>query len=325
MLCKIEYLILISLLFIHFITCNIIENIAYFTYEKFSQLSEEFKYRKSSVEQYQHQLDQKLRKSFEQFRNNQISISNNAANELMIYLNRFNKIYNDTTSSLQLQRNKMNEFEKSFIRRPRQIDESLDRFKKFYDESFNKVTQSFQPTFPWFIRFNIFHFIPFDNSITTKDPFSNQIDMLQNNLISQLNSLSQMLVDPSIKADNNIKSLLSEINHFQEELIINANQILKQSQDSIKKTLNKQELLNEKIKLESKLKLLEKNANIWIENKLASLEMNLKSLQEKLSVSNKLYEELLGKKQAELEYSKSNDATLRKVLSLIDHSDKGDI
>lgn len=61
----------------------------------------------------------------------------------------------------------------------------------------------------------------------------------------------------------------------------------------------------------------------WIDAKISLMDATLKSMQEKLSITEKDFEELLFRRKANIQYSSQNDATLNQILNLIDPTDKG--
>ena len=354
----------------------------------FHNVKEDMRYRKSSLEQYRDQLTSKLTSSFDQFKKDQLKLSSDASNDFEIYLSQFKQIYNDTISSLQLQKNAIQQLKTFKIIRPSQIDESLEKFRTFYDENIVKKqmkqfpllldellppssTKISLPLHPQVIKSTttktqkeliklkkllksrymkhtskpIFK----DTSETTKEltkttkdisdnisdkmnayfklnklSFSNQLENLNRNLISQWRTLTLTLLDhQSIITESSIQSFLTEFQHIQNDIIHKADQLLLQSQNSINKSLNKKDILNEKIDFDTKFEELEETAQIWIDKKINTLDQQLKLLQEKLLNTNKLYEELLNKKRSELVYTTMNDETLHKVLSLIDPKNFG--
>ena len=53
------------------------------------------------------------------------------------------------------------------------------------------------------------------------------------------------------------------------------------------------------------------------------MDSTLKTMQEKFSITEKDLEDLLFRRKANIQYSSQNDASLNKVLNLIDPGDKG--
>lgn len=318
-----------------------------FSFDKLSHLlntiGDEIRFRQSSFTQYRNRLNEKYNYLFEKFTKSQLAKTNNAAKDFGVYLTKFNIIYNDTMTSLNQQRLRIQELELELGTRPKQIDESLERFRKFYDDSLSKMGQSFyssnshvtKPLFPPLItenfeypfRFRFSWHPPFGKDDIAFEPFesfSYQIELLRNRLVFEWHSLTHNVLEP-LQADKVMKSVLLELQTYQTDIFQRANMVLQQSQKSLKNTVTKQELLQEKIKLDLKLKNLERSMNLWIESKIEILEMNLKAIQDKLNTTNLLYEELVNRRQSEVQYSHMNDVTLRKVLSLIDSSDSGKV
>jgi hypothetical protein len=62
---------------------------------------------------------------------------------------------------------------------------------------------------------------------------------------------------------------------------------------------------------------------LWIENKISSVEVSLKKLQENIQNKEKEFEGLIFKKQRHIQYSLTNDKMFSQVLNLIDPIDEG--
>ena len=63
--------------------------------------------------------------------------------------------------------------------------------------------------------------------------------------------------------------------------------------------------------------------SLWVEEKISLMDSTLKTMQEKFSLTEKDFEDLLFRRKANIQYSSQNDASLNKVLNLIDPADKG--
>lgn len=360
-------------------------------------VNENISYRKSSAAQYRDKLRRNVENMFESFRSSQSVLSQQTQHEFELYLNQLNQIYSDTLTALQQQRSYIQELEKNIPTRPKQIDESLERFLKFYDESIVQkiVTQPKpgavivspkKPLLPKMLkrprmkrpsrrvsnvpdlqkkllarlpgkkvssmqklRNSIRKYVKSSKSrdenlfrdVTrgieeTSASFSNQMDLLAVTLGRQWSYLTQSIHD-ILGSDHatgegglvgsqlqlQMVSLLNEFSVFQEDISARASDLLRRSQQAIDDSANKADLLREKLELERQLRTLERAVNAWVEEKFTTMETRVKALQDKLKISNSLYEELVGKRQAEAEYSQMNDATLRRILGLIDPSDEG--
>jgi len=384
-------------------------------------INEGISYHKSSASQYRAKLRQNVVNIFDRFRSSQSILSQQTQHEFELYMNQLNQIYSDTLASLQQQRNYIKELEKNIPSRPKQIDESLERFRKFYDESIvhkmivkdskseSTITISPSkrppssiaktPTRPRLLKSlptsksssssrhstdstdstkqkysgekpstmksltksirkyfkstsssllsssssssttrkeeNIFRDVT-RNIEETSASFSLQMDLLAATLGRQWSYLTHTIQDVvgtestgeggivvGSQIQSQINSLLQEFTVFQEDVATRANDILKRSQQAIDESVNKTDILREKVELEKQLRTLERAVNAWVEDKFTAMETRVKTLQDKLKISNSLYEELVGKRQAEAAYSQLNDATLRRILGLIDPTDEG--
>ena len=275
-----------------------------------NNLNEEIRFRKLTLSQYRDSISTKLSILLDSFGKDQSDLANKAQNELNVYLNKFKQQYSDSLESLQKQKDTIEELNKAAIQRPTGIDDSLEMFMKFYNESVSsklnqrsKLWDSFQSKF---------------NDFTSPDPFPKQMDALSKSLKDNWSLVKQTASDYSINAETAVSSTLNDFTKFQDELASNAKLIAKVSQESIEKTLDKKNLRLERLELEKQLKTLEKQGSQWIDEKKKEFEITFKNLQDKVHITNSVYEELIIKRRASMQYSALNDQTLNKILKLID-------
>lgn len=100
----------------------------------FEFLNDEIRFRKLSIDQYREKINEKIRRKIESFKYDQDLVRVDVQNKLDNYLNRFNQLYNESIESLKMQQESINELNNKYIR-PKRIDESLEEFRRIYNES----------------------------------------------------------------------------------------------------------------------------------------------------------------------------------------------
>ena len=276
----------------------------------FNNFNEEIRYRKLTLSQYRDSISNKLSLLLDGFGKDQTDLATKAQNELNIYLTKVKQQYSDSLESLQRQMDTIDELNRAAVERPKGIDDSLEMFMKFYNESVSTTLNQRSRLWGSF-QFKL-------SDITSPDPFPKQMDALSSSLRKNWSLLRKTAADYSINTETAVSNTLNDFTKFQEELANNAKLIAKVSQESIEKTFDKRNLRLERLALEEQLKTLEKQGSQWIEEKKKDFEVTLKSLQDKVQVTNLVYEELVIKRRASMQYSALNDATLNKILKLID-------
>eukprot|EP00981_Chlorochromonas_danica_P002125 scaffold424_cov165-Ochromonas_danica.AAC.25 len=71
------------------------------------------------------------------------------------------------------------------------------------------------------------------------------------------------------------------------------------------------------------MKKLEREGSLWIDDRFQALNATIKNLQDKVHMSESLFDEIVGKRRASLHYAIMNDITLKKVLTMMDANDAG--
>lgn len=281
-------------------------------------LGEEISYRKFTLSQYRDTISKKLSVLLEGFGKDQTDLTTKAQNELNSYLTKVKQQYRDSLLSLQKQRDTIDELNRVAAKaRPRGIDDSLEMFMKFYNESVsttliqrNRWWDNLQSKFTYFSDFSSLSLSP--------DPFPIQMEKLSKSLRYNWETFKKTASDYSINAEVVVTNSLNEFTNFQEELANNARLVAKNSQESIEKAFDKKNLRLERLELEKQLKTLEKQGSQWIDEKKKDFEIAIKGFQDKVQMTNTVYEELIIKRRASMQYTALNDATLNKILKLID-------
>lgn len=273
-----------------------------------NNLNEEIKYRKLTLSQYRDSINNRLSLLLDGFGKDQTDLTAKAQNELNAYLTKFKQQYSDSLDSLQRQKDTIEELNKAAIDRPIGIDDSLEMFMKFYNESLSSTLNQ---------RSKLLESFKF-NDFTSPDPFPTQMDALSKSLKNNWSLVKKTVTDYSANAETVVTNTLNEFTKFQDDLANNAKLVANVSQRSIEKTFDKKNLRLERLELEKQLGNLEKQGLQWIDEKKKEFEITFKSLQDKVHITNSVYEELIVKRKASMKYSALNDATLNKILKLID-------
>ena len=156
------------------------------------------------------------------------------------------------------------------------------------------------------------------------EPFAVKLERLTQKAKMQINSALQHLSAPDIGLLSIDDAAIQEdIHRLQDELSTNARSILEKSERAIQHAIDKGSIRRESLALENQFDSLVKKRVEWISSRSAEIESMLRSLQEKLSLTDSAYEEVLAKKSAAAYYTSLTDATLSKILKLIDRRDPG--
>jgi len=155
------------------------------------------------------------------------------------------------------------------------------------------------------------------------EPFAVRIDRLDKALQRQWDSVVSLAQEGAHTTDRLIRSVLTDITKSQENATSTARIVAEKSKRTILEALSTSDLKREKELLNEQLRRLERDGRLWMDQTVSQLEGTIKNVQEKVSSSTSLYEELVSKKRGSIYYSTMNDATLSKVLKLIDPADPG--
>lgn len=285
---------------------------------------EDLKSRHYSFVKYKDEIAERVERSLDSFKNKQLESVKKTEDDLQDYIRNLNDLYNDALSQLEKQRVAIDELNKRKQARSPSLDESLDQFKKAYNESVDFMLKWPEVEFKKHIR----KIAPsWQHKDQSKDvdfiPFRQQMEQLDRALQSQWESVAFAATEGSRTADRLRKQLLNDFRSIQDNITISANIISDQSKTTIQKALSKREAKREKVALETQLKRLESEGKVWLDDRAAQLEAVVRNLQEKLTSSTSLYDELVSRKKSQYYYSSLTDSTLSQVLKLIDPADEG--
>eukprot|EP01041_Mallomonas_annulata_P000572 gene572-1101_t len=278
------------------------------------------------ITEYRAEIVQKIELSLEKFRKHQLKITKSAEDDVKIYLESLNSLYDDALRQLRTQQAALEEFNNFNPSRSPVLDDSLDQFKRAYNESLEFVFKLPQTGANHISKYSIYwrrkskqaHRAP-----NTLESFAGRIEKLDKTLQNQWDAIVEASREVTTSTDRMWRQSLSDINKIQENITSNAKALSENSRQNILQKGNIKDIKQERQALESQLKKLEKDGRVWIDERVVKLEMALKSMQERVSTSSVLYEELLAKRKGSFYYTAMNDATLNKVLKLIDSNDEG--
>lgn len=204
------------------------------------------------------------------------------------------------------------------------FDNSLEDFQRFYNESIYAPNEKKLTALLKQWNRGVVYRGQLDELHQLK--FNQRIRKLTDNLKQQLDGATKAIVTNRdiiglLKIDD--ANLSSEISKLQEELIANSKAIFEASQRSIQDALSKGSIRLEEESLDGKLAQLDRQRAEWIRERSVQVEVLLKSVQERLRMTDSAYEELQAKKSLADYYCTLTDATLSKALKLIREGEKG--
>lgn len=235
-----------------------------------SEWSNALKYRKYDLDQYREEISSKVTESIENFRRDQLVAQSAAQKDLDSYMEKFNQMYARNLVTLEKQKIAVDEMRRRMeISRPPNIDDSLEQFRKFYNESivvgpYEMVSKQWR----W-------------STIEKKtyDPKKPQESLFEESLIKQTERLREMLRNDWIKAfkdpekkgkskrkewtiETTVRSAASDLNKLQEDLTLNARQLALSTQNAIMTTIDKKDVRRETRNLEEQLMKLNREGKI---------------------------------------------------------------
>ena len=255
-----------------------------------SDWSNKFKYRKYDLAQYREAISTRVTESIEKFRNDQLEAQNIAQKDLEAYMEKFNQLYAKNVAALERQKLAVEDMTKRMeIKRPPQIDDSLEQFRRFYNESmvvgpYEMVNKQWKFTFLDKKTFNK------KEPRNLKDPLDTtyfeenlvkQTEKLYEKLQSDWNSVFKTSTDTKRKAkgekrdrrgkktgtiEKAMRTAALDLNKIQEELTQNAKQLAVSTQNSIMNTIDKNDVWRETRSLELQLKKLNREGDSPLQN-----------------------------------------------------------
>lgn len=280
-----------------------------------SEASRELRLFTTSLKKYQQLIQRRVEDSFEEFTREQNLFIDNAKNRLSLRFDFADGLYNASISALETQKKNLDELNK--LVGPKQITyDSLDQFRKEFNNSLSALKFPEMPTVLKKRLSKGHRKMKKALSFTTISDLTKDLEAQQNLLRDQLRSRYNL-------GDKMLQDLMSDISKFQDESNKKAKTFLNESLETVLQTMNKRDLMKQQRELTMKYKALKTEFLTEVEKNLKVLENGVKSLQETLSNTNILYEELMNKRKNSVYYASLNDYLLNRVLNFVDPCDKG--
>lgn len=279
-----------------------------------ARFSDEMRFQKSSLEQYKDQISTRITNTVADFKKSQEELKIDYEEQLDKYTNQFNDLYSESVASLNKQKETINEINNRLQKyrkdRPKQIDESLDEFRRLFNESsIPELPQLWSP--------------PQAKSLDSLEATSHKMEDLNtywNNISSRWTTFSskdrkKMIREPRNTEDfkDFMKGIMVDFEKIQEDFKLNAKTIEKKSLNYFEEALNKQDIRIEKYSIDDRLKLFDQSVSLWFEERLQSVEEIFKGLQETIILRESVFSALANKKSAKLQYTVMTDQMLSQV------------
>ena len=265
---------------------------------------EEIKYRKYNFDQYQKSVRYDIDFLYEKFLSDQSAATALAKNDMANSLSKLRRKYDENLKALQERIKQVDilnlELAAERIKRASKLE---DPFESLHSP-FYTPPESKRSFFGLFRRKNT-------PARKKESSFMSKLEQLNTNVRRQVNSALEYLKSENagiLPIDDS--KLTAEISRLQEELRASARQVLTASQTALQQTFTELEApaslrdfrkLSRKVQREralinAKLVNLEKKRVEWVTQRQQEMEALLRSLQEKVSLTDSAYEELLAKK-----------------------------
>jgi transcription termination factor NusB len=320
----------------------------------YRDISDELKYRKLSLYQYREQINTKVQASIEKFRKERLEETSTVLQDLNNRINQLQDLYKDSIASFEKQKSEILKFNEAYelyteVRRRSPLDDSLESFRKAYNETFENILRSPLATGLGIDKImksidEITHHSPatpghgfdlsgiledttdlFNNVLKKKEIYDNK---LQQQLQGSWETILRSALEGSRAAEMNAQPVINELMRLQDDFSNSIKTITNSTQSSIMNQIMKSGIRNESRLLETRLRRLESELSSSavgqaIETQRKQVESLVRTLQDRIRLTNSTYDGLISKRRNTMYQSYLNDATLNKVLKLIDPSDKG--
>ena len=314
--------------------------------------------RYSSFNEYKEQFNQRLARSYEGFLSRQAAATFDARRELERYTTQLERLYAETMQTQRRQQTSLAELTQQSrgLQRPRGLDESLDAFRRAYNESLESLMAPLQPREKTTYGMRLHALIQqrgagiAGRGVATKatpglglqqtwqtlvidEPFAKQIESMRRDLTRSWDSLLSHTSSVQTQAEQAMATTLDDL---QRDLLSLQTRIVSSARDFLTATSStllvdphlamsytSRDALRDKARLEERFRELDREGKAWVETQAQLMQTRIRLMQDKIQQSNRVYEELLTKRKASMYYTALNDATLNQVLKLIDLERKG--
>ena len=296
----------------------------------YNDITDEIQFRKSSIEDYQKKISDRVSSSIDRFRNDQLRVKTRAEHDLESYMKKVNQLYTENLLSLGKQQQAIQDLSKrKIIQRPAKMDDSLEQFRKFYDESvtmspYHVAKSTWEASWDWMSSFSLMKAQKgASDYIQIEKRIEQQIATLTQRMQQGMQDAVETASESAESLERAFRNAAVDLTKVPEDILNNARKLATSSQSSIKRTIDKSDVRRETRDLEMKLQELSREGAQWMEEKLQMVETSFKLMQDTLQQRNMEFEEMITKRRSSMQYSAMNDATLNQLLKLIDPADKG--
>ena len=285
--------------------------------------------RYSSFKAYREDINQRLVATFETFMRRQAAASSDAKRELERMTAQLQNLYTETSDiKLRQERDLAELTRQSLLQRPRSLDESLEAFRRAYNESLESLLPPRQQAnkrthgtrLPARVRGRA---TPTWQTLVIDEPFAKQMEAMRKELVLSWDALLMRTSDVTSQAELAIASRVDNLHRLQGQLVSSAKGVLNTTSASLSLGISSRELSRERRLLEARLRELEREGKAWLDQQVTQLDASIHAVQDRIQQSNRAYEDLVSKRRASMYYTALNDAALNKILQLIDLSNPG--
>lgn len=280
---------------------------------------EEVRFHKSNLDQYRDRINRIVLTSIDAFKADQSSYYSKQLREFELYLKQVDDTYKDVKHTIKIQQQAINELNRKYIRSDR-IDESLEAFKLFYNETSSSYRTFAKNPLLVLSTMRVTDMFMVHRPGDADDPWSMQIESLN----KKLQQNWQLLTDEGPRSfEAVIENTLQNITRFQDDVFRQVYVVRNFSQVLLPSASTKQDLRSARTLFETQLRRFETDRRVWIEDKKRLLDSSLQTLNSKIALRDSIYGELLDKRTEAIRYTAMSDRTLSKVLQLIDANAAG--
>ena len=232
-------------------------------------------------------------------------------------LDRLDALYAEIVLTKQRQEDALSELtRRGREARPRGVDESLESFRKAYNESMSFLGSGGDGSSVPRVLFQKRRLAGQSPSAAEGESFSRQMEVLT----GKVRSTWEAARHPRASLQSTLDDLKSVQHNLLDSAKVMLNATMSASAGSTTRTW--QDLVRERKSLDKNLRKLEREGYWWIEQRVTQIESTIRLVQEKIATTNSAYEELLTKRRASLYYTALSDSCLSQVLKLMEMQKK---
>jgi hypothetical protein len=231
----------------------------HFLKETASELSNELRYRKYSLDQYREDISSKVSESIEKFRRDQKDKTLMAERDFELYVEKLDALFRESLIALDLQKRKVEELRRrTVIQRPPNIDDSLEQFKMNYNESIIfGPHEMLRKKWKW-------NFL--SETIVKKNKPRSDCDRMDDSYLERDIEIQIKLLTDRLQGTIGrvTKTAAEDLSKFQEDLTASAKALAVSRQKSINMTIDKRDFRRETRDLEEQLRELNREGSLWV-------------------------------------------------------------